>query len=201
MPTTSAFLPSTSPTPRTRALAENPRLASRAVELLQSFQAFVRLSEDDARCVVPYLREVAYARGDLLFAAGDQSSSSYLLLLLEGEVAVDAGGGGPRDAVPISVLGAGSVLGEMALLDGAPRSATNHRAARHPGARAVAARAGAAEGGYLGRAAGLSPASVPRSRARQFSPSQPLAWVDQVLAAGVARAVGGDRLGRQGPGQ
>ena len=124
MPTTSAFLPSTSPTPRTRALAENPRLASRAVELLQSFQAFVRLSEDDARCVVPYLREVAYARGDLLFAAGDQSSSSYLLLLLEGEVAVDAGGGGPRDAVPISVLGAGSVLGEMALLDGAPRSAT-----------------------------------------------------------------------------
>ena len=124
MPTTSAFPPSASPAPRTRALAENPRLANRAIELLQTFQAFVRMDADDARSVVAYLREVAYARGDLLFAAGDQRSSSYLLLLLEGEVAVDAGGTGPGAAVPISVLGAGSVLGEMALLDGAPRSAT-----------------------------------------------------------------------------
>jgi len=124
MSSTSAFLPSVAPTPRTRALAENPRLASRAIELLQTFQAFVRLDADDARCVVAYLREVAYARGALLFAAGDQSSSSYLLLLLEGEVSVDAGSTGAREAVPISVLGAGSVLGEMALLDGAPRSAT-----------------------------------------------------------------------------
>ena len=124
MSSTSAFLPPVSPAPRTRALAENPWLASRAVELLQSFQAFVGLSEDDARCVVPYLREVAYARGDLLFAAGDQSRSSYLLLLLEGEVSVDVGAPGAGDSVPISVLGAGSVLGEMALLDGAPRSAT-----------------------------------------------------------------------------
>lgn len=124
MPTPSAFLPSISATPRTRALAENPRLATRATELLQTFQAFVRLDADDARCVVAYMREVGYARGALLFAAGDQSGSSYLLLVLEGEVAVDAGGNGPRGAVPISVLGAGSVLGEMALLDGAPRSAT-----------------------------------------------------------------------------
>jgi CRP-like cAMP-binding protein len=114
--------------PRTRAIAENPRLAARAAELLQGFRAFTRLDANDARTVVAYLREVSYSRGDVLFRAGDSHASAHLLLLLEGEVAVDTGtsadtGAGLGD-VPIAVMGAGSVLGEMALLDGAPRSAT-----------------------------------------------------------------------------
>jgi len=108
--------------PRTRAIAENPRLAARAAELLQGFRAFTRLDANDARTVVAYLREVSYSRGELLFRAGDSHASAHLLLLLEGEVAVDTGAG--LGDVPIAVMGAGSVLGEMALLDGAPRSAT-----------------------------------------------------------------------------
>ena len=108
--------------PRTRAIAESPRLAARAAELLQGFRAFTRLDADDARTVVAYLREVSYSRGELLFRAGDSQASAHLLLLLEGEVAVDTGTG--LGDVPIAVMGAGSVLGEMALLDGAPRSAT-----------------------------------------------------------------------------
>ncbi len=112
--------------PRTRAIAESPRLAARAAELLQGFRAFTRLDADDARTVVAYLREVSYSRGELLFRAGDSQASAHLLLLLEGEVAVDTGvdTSAGRGDVPIAVLGAGSVLGEMALLDGAPRSAT-----------------------------------------------------------------------------
>ncbi len=105
--------------PRTRAIAESPRLAERAAVLLQGFRAFVQLDAQDARTVVSYLREMSFGRGELLFQAGDSHASAYLLLVLDGEVAVDTG-----DSVPIAVLGAGSVLGEMALLDGAPRSAT-----------------------------------------------------------------------------
>lgn len=110
--------------PRTRAISDSPQLAARAVELLLGFRAFVRMDAQEARTVVAYLREVSFARGELLFRAGDQQSSSYLLLLLDGEVTVDTGTSVPGGDLPIAVLGAGSVLGEMALLDGAPRSAT-----------------------------------------------------------------------------
>jgi CRP-like cAMP-binding protein len=108
--------------PRTRALSENPRLAALAASLLPTSNAFVQLSDEETRCVVAYLREVSYSRGERLFTAGDVSNSSYLLLLLEGEVSVDTGDAG--GGVAISVLGPGAVLGEMAMLDGAPRSAT-----------------------------------------------------------------------------
>lgn len=110
------------PSPRTRAITENARLAALAAELLPVSNAFVQLSDDETRCVVAYMREVSFNRGDRLFTAGDASNSSYLLLLLEGEVSVDAGNTGP--GVAISVLGPGAILGEMAMLDGAPRSAT-----------------------------------------------------------------------------
>ena len=110
--------------PRTRAIDDNPRLAARAVDLLQGFRAFVRLDAQDARTVVAYLREVSYPRGEVMFRAGDSHSSAHLLLVLEGEVAVDTGTSTAAVEVPIAVLGPGAVLGEMALLDGAPRSAT-----------------------------------------------------------------------------
>lgn len=106
---------------RTRPLDETPALAERAAALLRTRQAFVTLSQAEARQVAAYMRLVSFPAGTVLFREGEHTSSSYLLLLLEGEVSVDAG---PDDAVAIAVLGAGSVIGEMALLDGAPRSAS-----------------------------------------------------------------------------
>lgn len=111
-------------TPRTRAIGDNPRLAARAIELLQKFRAFVQLDAQDAATVVAYLREVSYAPGEVLFRAGDTQAVAHLLLLLDGEVTVETGTNLPGLEVPIAVLGAGSVLGEMAVLDSAPRSAT-----------------------------------------------------------------------------
>jgi CRP-like cAMP-binding protein len=94
------------------------------VELLTGWRAFVRLDSVDATTVAAYLREVRYAPGEVLFRAGDSMAVSHLLVLLHGEVSVDTGTDLPGLEVPIAVLGPGAVLGEMALLDGAPRSAT-----------------------------------------------------------------------------
>ncbi|MBI3369783.1 MAG: cyclic nucleotide-binding domain-containing protein [Burkholderiales bacterium] len=114
-----------SPSARTRPIAETPAYAERAAQLLGTPQAMVQLDADDARQVVRMMRLVSFAKGTVLFREGDDSALSYLLLLLEGEVSVDSGEGGPADdAVAISVLGPGSIIGEMALLDGAPRSAS-----------------------------------------------------------------------------
>jgi CRP/FNR family transcriptional regulator, cyclic AMP receptor protein len=121
-----AAAPVSPPAPglRTRAIGENPPLAARAIELLMGFRAFVRLDAADATTVAAYLREVSYAAGEVLFRAGDSMALSHMLLLLDGEVSVDTGTAVEGQEVPIAVLGPGAVLGEMALLDGAPRSAT-----------------------------------------------------------------------------
>jgi len=106
--------------PRVRSIGDSPALAARAAELLRTPQALMPLEPDEARTVVERMRLVTFPKGATLFREGELGSS-YLLLLLEGEISVDAGSAGP--AVALSVLGPGSVIGEMALLDGAPRSA------------------------------------------------------------------------------
>lgn len=111
-------------TPRTRPLDETPALAERAAQMLRTPQAMVQLDAADARHVVRLMRLVSFPKGTVLFREGDDSASGYLLLLLEGEVSVDTAESGPAEAVAISVLGPGSIIGEMALLDGAPRSAS-----------------------------------------------------------------------------
>lgn len=63
---------------------------------------------------------VSLDRGGQLCAKGEKGDS--LFVVLEGEIEVRATTEGGRD-VRIAALGAGSVIGEMAVLDGEPRSA------------------------------------------------------------------------------
>lgn len=107
---------------RQRPLDETPALAAQAATLLRNNRALMTMSEDEARQVLPFMRLTTFPKGAALLREGDGSSSSYMLLVLEGDVSVDTGGS-PFSNVPISVLGPGDVIGEMALFDGAPRSA------------------------------------------------------------------------------
>jgi CRP/FNR family cyclic AMP-dependent transcriptional regulator len=114
----------TGPGPRTRPIDEAPAQAARAVELLRSSPATLsQLDAAEARHIVALMRLVSFPTGTVLFREGDRSGTSYLLLLLEGEVTVDLGIGSGAESVTISALGPGSIIGEMSLIDGAPRSA------------------------------------------------------------------------------
>ena len=98
-------------------------LAAQTVEMLRSSHALFGLTADEARVVVGYMRVVTCAKGATLLREGDGRDASEMLLLLDGEVSVDAGTDNAAGSVAIASLGPGSVLGEVALLDGLPRSA------------------------------------------------------------------------------
>lgn len=110
--------------PTTAALAERPEMAARAVELLYLKGPLFELTEDDARQIVAYMRLVNIHPGTTLFREGDQQRTENMLLILHGDVQVQLNDPAVPDAVALSVLGAGSMIGELAALDGAPRSAT-----------------------------------------------------------------------------
>ena len=116
--------PASAPARAARSLTETPALADLAAELLQTGGAMSDLSAEDAACVVGYMGLVSFGAGATVFREGDASHTSYMLLVLSGDVSVetaDPRGGGQ---VAISVLGPGNMIGEMGLLDGSPRSAT-----------------------------------------------------------------------------
>ncbi|MFM8901006.1 MAG: Crp/Fnr family transcriptional regulator [Burkholderiales bacterium] len=108
--------------PRTRALTEVPALTEAAIELLRTPNALAMLSADDALVVVTHMRLVSFPAGALMLREGDQSPSSYMLLVLTGDVSVEMNDPSGTHPMEVSVLGPGSLIGEMALLDGEARS-------------------------------------------------------------------------------
>lgn len=105
---------------RTRALVEAPALAEAAVRMLCVPSALATFTEAEARTVVACMRRVSYPEGAIVMREGDQVHTGYMLLLLEGEVSVETAADG--SGVEVSVLCPGNLFGEMALLDGEPRS-------------------------------------------------------------------------------
>ncbi|NBW48706.1 MAG: cyclic nucleotide-binding domain-containing protein [Betaproteobacteria bacterium] len=108
----------------TRSITEVPELAAKAAELLRQTRPNFALTMQDATCIVSLMRLVKFPAGTTLFTAGDVSNTGYMLLLLEGDVTVDTGGVGGTSKVDIAAIGPGELIGELALIDGAPRSAT-----------------------------------------------------------------------------
>ena len=109
---------------KTLALTESPELAAKAVHFLCESRASFALEPEDAQCIVSYMRWVRYPPGAVLLLEGEGARTSYMLLVLEGDVSVDTEASGRPDRVAISVIGPGALIGEMALLDGEPRSAS-----------------------------------------------------------------------------
>ena len=107
-----------------RPLSDMPALAERAADLLRTPGALLNLTRPEAASLVAQMRLMHFGPGVTLFREGDGARLDHLLLVLEGEVSIEVGVGGGLVPVAISVVGPGSVIGEMALLDGAPRSAS-----------------------------------------------------------------------------
>jgi CRP/FNR family transcriptional regulator/CRP/FNR family cyclic AMP-dependent transcriptional regulator len=91
------------------------------VELLKGVDIFEGLTEQELRRVAAICREAKYAKGQVVTSQGEEGDEMFIVRDGLVEVTVGEAGEGPRTVVN---LGTGQVVGEMALVDRGPRSAT-----------------------------------------------------------------------------
>ncbi|MBA2662539.1 MAG: cyclic nucleotide-binding domain-containing protein [Bradymonadaceae bacterium] len=95
--------------------------ASERAEILKRTMVFSALSEADLRALAPVFRPRVLADGQHLFKAGEPGD--YLAVVVRGVLCVDVSST-PAVRASAGELGAFDVVGEMACLDPAPRSAS-----------------------------------------------------------------------------
>ncbi len=99
-------------------------LRVRAARLLMQAAPLAQLQVEDAVTVIDAMEPVFVRAGLIVMEEGEAVETDYMALVLEGEVRAESGTGVTGEEVVVSVFGPGSLIGEMGLLDGAPRSAT-----------------------------------------------------------------------------
>lgn len=91
--------------------------------LLTKVPLFSYLRTDQLSRLEPLLEPVAWPKGERVFEAGDMGLELYIITSGRIGISVDPD---PSRQVFINELKAGDCLGEMALIDNEPRSATAH---------------------------------------------------------------------------
>jgi CRP/FNR family transcriptional regulator, cyclic AMP receptor protein len=89
------------------------------ISVLKRIPLFAALPEADQQNLVNLLRRKNLRKGETLFRQGDEGTALYLIL--QGRIKISLSS--QMDAVTLAILGQEEFLGEMALLDGLPRSA------------------------------------------------------------------------------
>ncbi len=88
-----------------------PSLAQRITELLK----------EDSRSDSPAALSKTFTTGEVIFSSGDASDGLYLIETGRVRVMADSGN---QDLLPLATIEAGELVGEMGVIDDAPRSAT-----------------------------------------------------------------------------
>ncbi|WP_143684481.1 Crp/Fnr family transcriptional regulator [Variovorax sp. KK3] len=99
-------------------------LRDQAIDLLAHAASMAGMSRADAEVVVDAMKPLHLLADTLLFEEGDSSDNDYMVLVLDGQVRAVSSAGIPDGEVVITVAGPGSLLGEMGVIDGGPRSAS-----------------------------------------------------------------------------
>ena len=95
-----------------------------AAVLLSSAVTWMPLSVAQARLVISHMRPQYIAQGTVFIHEGDVTHTDRMFFVVRGEVVVESIEYTRDDPMTVTVLGPGSMLGELALLDGSPRSAS-----------------------------------------------------------------------------
>ena len=103
---------------------ERTQAFERAAELLTAPSALMHLTLEEARVVVGYMSPQFIPNNTTFIREGDAGDDGFMALLLEGEVVVESVTVSRTAPLTIGVLGPGSLIGEVGLVDREPRSAS-----------------------------------------------------------------------------
>ena len=99
-------------------------LRDQATLMLMRASPIAQLDAHDAGLVIDAMQPVFVEAGTVFIQEGQADGNEFMALLIEGQVRAENATNAPGEDVVISVIDAGSLIGEMGLIDGAPRSAT-----------------------------------------------------------------------------
>lgn len=102
----------------------NSPSASLAARMLTAPSALMQLSQEEAQVVVHYMRPQMIAEGTKFIREGESKDIGFMVLVLDGEVTVENIVVSRVSPITVTVLGPGSMHGELGLIDGLPRSAS-----------------------------------------------------------------------------
>jgi CRP-like cAMP-binding protein len=95
-----------------------------AAQLLCAPEALIGLTRQEALVVVRYMSPRFFPANTTFIREGDAGGSGFMALLIEGDVVVERVTVSHTSPVTIRVLGPGSLIGEIGLVDKEPRSAS-----------------------------------------------------------------------------
>ena len=116
--------PESRPPAQRRALVNASDAAHEAARLLRAPTALMQLSETEALTVVGFMQPRRYQAGATVIRQGEADDTGFMVLVLGGEITVERLQASRSAPVTLSVLGPGSLIGEMSLVDGEARSAS-----------------------------------------------------------------------------
>lgn len=109
--------------PELSILRTDPEAASKAAMLLMQPNALGEITLLDARRVVAYLKAHRIPAGTTFIRQDDTSHTDFMLLVLEGEATIENQVVSRTEPMVMNVIGPGTLIGEISLVDGLPRSA------------------------------------------------------------------------------
>ena len=95
-----------------------------AAEMLTEPSALMQLSLEEAYVVARYMQPMQVAQGTVFIREGERHNTGFMVLVLEGEVTVESIVVSRVLPITMTVLGPGSMHGDLGLIDGLPRSAS-----------------------------------------------------------------------------
>ena len=95
-----------------------------AASLLIAHSALIPLTLEDAAVAVGYMQPRHFTAGTVFIHEGDDRDAGFMALVLDGDVLVEGIVVERVSQITVTVLGPGSILGDLSLINGPPRSAS-----------------------------------------------------------------------------